>query len=59
MAFFLVLVFPDVFESNGRTLSESFCGSMILLIVGSVVNGFDKVFVKIKFVIAVSFFKLS
>jgi len=59
VAFFLVLVFPDVFESNGRTLSESFCGSMILLIVGSVVNGFDKVFVKIKFVIAVSFFKLS
>ncbi|HNW88831.1 MAG TPA: hypothetical protein PKN48_04160 [Bacteroidales bacterium] len=58
-AFFLVLVCPDVFESNGRTLSESFCGSMILLIVGSVINGFDKTSVKIIFVIAVSFLMLA
>ncbi len=57
--FFMVLVCPELFESNGRTLSESFCGSMILLIIGSVINGFDRNSVKVIFIVAVCFLMLA
>ncbi len=59
LSFFLVLICPEIFEFNGRTLSESFAGSMILLIFGSMIGGLDKQWPRVIFLISLSFLVLT
>ena len=59
LCFFMVLVCPEIYESNGRTLSETFCGSMLLLIIGSFSAGLENISSKILFVVAFCFLSLA
>lgn len=52
---FLVLLCPEIFESNGWTLSESFCGSMVLFIVGSIIDGSKHKYSQLTLLISTSF----
>jgi len=59
LGFFLVLICPEIFEYNGRTLSESFAGSMILLIFGSMIGGLEKQWPRVIFLISLGFLILT
>jgi hypothetical protein len=52
VSYFLVLFSPEIFQTNQQTATEPFCGILILLITGSIINGFDKNITKVLYIIS-------
>lgn len=55
----LALFSPEIFQSNAMILTESLCTSSLLLCCGCLVNGFQKKYSTVLFVIGVCFLVLS
>ncbi|MBA3706592.1 MAG: hypothetical protein H0W84_12050 [Bacteroidetes bacterium] len=59
ISFAIVLFSPEIFQTNESTLSETLCGSFILVICGCLVTGFDKRINQILFIFSTCFLILS